>query len=91
MKKRGGAVRRAVTMYPPDWKTVEAEARRDDTSVSAALRRIVREWAEWKGAREWAERRVREATADPEYDELAANIRKLMKLQAEQTQKEATE
>lgn len=44
MKKRGDAVRRAVSMYPEDWETVECEARRDDSSVSAALRRIVREW-----------------------------------------------
>lgn len=44
MKKRRDSERRAVTLYPEDWKVVEAEARRDDTNVSAALRRIVREW-----------------------------------------------
>lgn len=85
MKKRGDSVRRAVTMYPEDWQTVEDEARRDDTNRSAALRRIVREW---KQDRVDPIAVTLEATEDPGYSKLAANIRKLIKQQA--AQKEVT-
>ena len=38
---------RAVSMYPADWSIVEAADQGDD-NLSATLRHIVREWAEWQ-------------------------------------------
>ena len=42
---------RNVTMYPVQWATVDAYAKdRGYPSTSAALRRIVDEWKQFKGA-----------------------------------------
>ena len=39
---------RNVTMYPEDWQIIAIEAAHDGSNVSAALRRIVREWHKWR-------------------------------------------
>ena len=36
--------RRTITMYPRQWETAEAHAKREGFSLSLAMRRIVDEW-----------------------------------------------
>ena len=41
---------RNVSMYPRDWATVDALAKDMGLTTSSALRAIVREWVQMKGA-----------------------------------------